>query len=60
MEKAISSHRWLLENIRRHEVTANYVINLSRNFNRYDRLEYTIKVLEGSMETLDEEDQLVQ
>ena len=49
MEKAISSHRWLLENCNRHGVTARYVINISHKFNRFEKYEYTIEVLEGAM-----------
>jgi len=52
MEKAISSHRWYFENCSRHEVKANYVIYLSRNFNRFKKFEYTIEVLEGSMDLM--------
>ena len=53
MEKTISSHRWLVQNCNRHEVPANYVIHLSHNFNRFDKFEYTIEVLEESMHMLD-------
>ena len=63
MEKAISSHRWwFLANCCRQQVTADYLINLSNNFNKYKKFEYTIEVLEGSMdimETLKDEDQAV-
>ena len=59
MEKAISSHRGFLENCYRHdEDTACYLICLSNNFNRFEKFEYTIEVLVGSMdmmETFDEE-----
>jgi len=60
MEKAISTHRWSLANCNRLEVSANYCIRLSHNFNRFKKFEYTIEVLEGSMdimEQFDEEDQ---
>ena len=53
MEKAISLHRWLLENGNRHEVVANYVANISDQFNRFDKFEYTIEVLEGSMDMME-------
>ena len=53
MEKTISSHRWLLQNCNRYEVPAKYVIHLSHNFNRFDKFEYTIEVLEESMHMLD-------
>jgi hypothetical protein len=53
MDKAISSHRWLLEKCNRHEVTANHVINISHNFNQFKRFEYTIEVLEGSMDMME-------
>ena len=55
MEKAISSYRLVLAHCNRHEVTADHVIQLSRNFNRF---EYTIEALEGfmdMMETLEEQ-----
>ncbi len=58
MEKAISSHRGLLEDCNRHQVVATYVINLSNNFNRFDKFEYAIEVLEGCMymmKTVEEE-----
>jgi len=61
MEKAISSNRWFLENCNRHEVKAIYVILLSDDFDRFEKLEYTIEVLEGSMdlmETFVEKDQV--
>jgi hypothetical protein len=57
MEKAISLHRWLLANGSRHEVPAKYMINLSSNFNRFEKVKYTVEVLEGTMdmmETLEE------
>jgi len=59
MEKAISSHRWFLVNCSSlvKEATADYVIKLSDDFNRFGKFEYTIEVLEGSMdmvETFDE------
>ena len=47
MEKAISSHRWFLANGNRHQVKANYLINLSNNFNRFKKFEYAIEVLLG-------------
>ena len=47
MEKAISSHRWFLANGNRHQVKANYLINLSNNFNRFKKFEYAIEVLVG-------------
>ena len=50
MEKAITSHRWLLENCNRREDAANYLIQLSRNFNRFKKYKYTIEVLEGSID----------
>jgi len=53
MEKSISSHRWFLEHGNRHEVTANYVNRLSGNFNRFEKFEYTIEVLEGSMDVIE-------
>ena len=53
MEKAISLHRWLLENGNRHEVVAGYVVNISDQFNRFDKFEYTIEVLEGSMDMME-------
>jgi len=58
MEKGISSHRWLLVNCDCHEVTTDYLIHLSSNFNRFEKFEYTIEVLEGAMdltETVEEE-----
>jgi len=58
MEKAISSHRWVLANCNRDQVTAMYVIRLSSNFNLLKKFEYAIEVLEGSMdlmETVEEE-----
>jgi len=61
MEKAISSHRWSLENCVRHEDSAmSYVILLSSNFNRFEKFEYAIEVLKGAMamdmiETVEEE-----
>jgi len=58
MKKTISTHRWLLANGNRDEVTARYVIQLSDRFNLFEKFEYTIEVLEGSvdmMETLEEE-----
>jgi len=58
--KANSSHRLVLANCSRQQVTADYLINLSSNFNRFEKFEYTIEVLEGSMdimETLEDEDQ---
>jgi len=58
MEKAISSHRWLLANCNHDQVTANYMIQLSHNFIRFEKYEYMIEVLEGSMDmmkTFDEE-----
>jgi len=51
---------WFLENCCRQQVTADYLINLSDNFNLFEKFEYTIEVLEGSMdimETLEDEDQ---
>jgi len=53
MEKAISSHRWYFENCSRHEVKAMYVIYLSGNFNRFEKFEYAIEVLEGSMDLME-------
>ena len=55
MEKAISSHRWLLENCNSncHEYPANYVIHLSGNFIRFEKFEYAIEVLEGSMDMIE-------
>jgi len=61
MEKAMSSHRWFLANCNRHQVAANYVIDLSYNFNQFEKFEYTIEVLEGSMDgmkTFEEEVQV--
>jgi len=58
MEKAISSHRWLLVNCSRHQVSADYVIELSSNFNRFEKFEYAIEVMEefmDMMETFEEE-----
>jgi tetratricopeptide (TPR) repeat protein len=58
MDKASSSHRGLLEDCNRHQVVATYVINLSNNFNRFDKFEYAIEVLEGCMymmKTVEEE-----
>ena len=59
MEKAISSHRWFLENCNRDEAVMTVYLNrLSHNFNRFKKFEYTIELLEGSMdmlETLEEE-----
>ena len=52
MDKSISSHRWLLEICSHHEVTAKYVIQLSFNFNRHDKFEYAMEVLEGSMDMM--------
>mmetsp|Transcript_18258 Transcript_18258/g.27073 ORF Transcript_18258/g.27073 Transcript_18258/m.27073 type:complete len:148 (+) Transcript_18258:442-885(+) len=52
MEKAISTHRWSLANCNRLEVSANYCIRLSHNFNRFKKFEYTIEVLEGSMDLI--------
>ena len=52
MEKAISSHRWFLANVSRHEVTADYVMQLSNHFIQFDKFEYAIEVLEGSMHTM--------
>jgi len=53
MEKAISSHRWLLENCSRHEeVTAGYVLYLSSNLNQFEKFEYAIEILEGSMDMM--------
>jgi tetratricopeptide (TPR) repeat protein len=63
MEKAISSHRWFLVNGNRDQVSPDYLINLSRNFNRFDRFEYTIEVLEGfmdMMETVEEKNVLTE
>ena len=57
MEKAISSHRWFLENGNRHRVAAICVITISHNFNRFKKFDYAIEVLEGCidmMETLEE------
>ena len=53
MEKAISSHRGFLENRNRDEVTAVYVIHLSENFNRFEKFEYAIEVLEGFMDMME-------
>ena len=54
MEKAISSHRWLLENCSRHDVSImRYLIRISTNFNRFDKFEYTLEVLEGSMDMME-------
>jgi len=62
MEKSISSHRWLLENCNRDEaVTTEYLTCLSANFNRFGKAEYTIELLEGSMdmlEALEEEEKI--
>ena len=58
MEKSISSHRWLIANCNRDQVTANYMIQLSHNFSRFEKYEYMIEVLEGSMhmmKTFDED-----
>ena len=53
MEKTISSHRWWLEHCSRRDVLVmRYVIRLSRNFNRYEKFEYTLEVLEGSMDMM--------
>ena len=53
MEKAISSHRWFLANCNEcNQVIANHLINLGHNFNRFERFEYTIEVLEGFMDTM--------
>ena len=60
MEKAISSHRSFLENCNRHEVTASYVIDISRNFNHFEKFEYTIEVLEGSMDLMETFDEKIQ
>ena len=49
MEKTISSYRWLLANCSRSEVTAQYVIQLSNHFNRCEKFEYAMEVLEGSL-----------
>jgi len=63
LEKAISSHRLVLANCSRHDMeveSAYSIIYLSSNFNRFEKFEYAIEVLEGSMdmmETLEEEDQ---
>ena len=60
MDKAISSHRWFLANGNHDKVSANYVNCLGDNFNRFDKFEYTIEVLEGcmdAMKTLEEEAQ---
>jgi tetratricopeptide (TPR) repeat protein len=59
MEGAISSHRCFLANCNRDEITANYMIQLSDNFDEFNEYEYTIEVLEGSMdvmETFEDED----
>ena len=54
MEKAISSHRWSIEICNDcDQVVANHLINLGHNFNRFERFEYTIEVLEESMHMLD-------
>jgi tetratricopeptide (TPR) repeat protein len=53
MEKAISSHRWFLANCSRHGVTASYVNTISGDFNRFEKFEYAIEVLEGSMEIME-------
>jgi tetratricopeptide (TPR) repeat protein len=63
MEKAISSHRLSLANCNHDVVTADYLIHLSNNFNRFDRFEYTIEVLEGfmdMMETVEEKNVLTE
>ena len=53
MEKTISSHRWWLEHCSSRDVLVmRYVIRLSRNFNRYEKFEYTLEVLEGSMDMM--------
>jgi len=57
-EKTI--HIWYLENCSRDGVTADYLIQLSHNLNLFKTFEYTIEVLEGSMdmmETFEEEEQ---
>jgi len=53
MEKAISSYRWLLVNCNRHNIEAVCVNLLSRNFNQFKKFEYTIEVLEGSMDMME-------
>jgi len=53
MEKAISSYRWSFANGNRpHEVKDHHIITISRNFNRFKKCEYTIEVLEGSMDLI--------
>jgi hypothetical protein len=50
MEKSISSHRWHLEHCSCYDASVMWcVIRLSRNFNRFEKFEYTLEVLEGSM-----------
>ena len=52
MEKSISSHRWHLEHCSCYDASVMWcVIRLSRNFNRFEKFEYTLEVLEGSMQT---------
>jgi hypothetical protein len=49
MEKAISSYRWSFANGNRPD---EGIITISRNFNRFKKCEYTIEVLEGSMDSI--------
>ena len=49
VEKAIPSHRWLLEDCNRHEVSGPFLISLGKKFNQFGKYEYAIEVLEGSM-----------
>jgi hypothetical protein len=61
MEKAISSHRWFLANCNDcDEVIANHLINIGRNFNRFERFEYTIEVLEGFADTMKTSEEEIQ
>ena len=60
MEKAISSYRWLLVNCNRHNIEAGCVNLLSRNFNQFKKFEYTIEVLEGSMDMMETFDEKIQ
>ena len=59
-EKAISTYRWFLANGNRDEVPASDFIRLSHNFNRCDKFEYTIEVLEGSMDMMETLEEKVQ
>jgi len=53
MEKTISSHRLFLAQCSRHQVTADYLMNISHNFNEYKKFEYAIEVLEGCMDMME-------